>query len=1197
MQIESLPMNGAQGGTLQNVLSISTAANNRYLLHFNSLNSLTQWTAGIRLAMFEHSTLQEAYTGSLIAGKGKYLNNIKQIMDRSRFIHEDWVRVRFGAGTPWKRCWCVITPPDEKEFQKSQKTLKKNPYERARLPKGDIRFYESRKVTKKTRPIATISDAYAAYAIYPQSKPLIDQSSLVKVEGLITQHKKGQETTTEAFVFVMPEVHPAVSGFEMMLRWLFPVYDTFNLYGRPNRLIADTLDQRGLMFAMPRDRRYGYLDSLDVSGLIHTSGSQSWSERQWRKELKKLTSTRMQTAMDNAPRTNQFVNQHRRSATNTSRSSMPPSRQALRFEDGASTHSSPGSRSGSPSKAIRNAMPPPSRVDSAPPATFASPHKRAASDVYGYRKFAVDSPSRLSQESARNEDYYGPPAPPPHLSPSLSSGEHVPTISTYERAAKPTDELPPPQPVLSPPPFAHNPNSRPAGPLTQAPELRRAHSNVDEDTLHQMQDAVRATEAQDEEQYGSPQPPPHGSQESFLPFRPYEAVSSAQHYNHASERNGDYAPREPQRLSTIPGSPYIADTTEYFHRSQQQPPQHLPAVNESGAGSTSHPPAPTQDGRPPLISNRSSQSIQRKPVPRPVSQATYDGSQVRNSVVSSSPDSPSSPVGSFVGAIIDQDVLERILNEETPSRSSTMQTNASSATPDYASTVSKSSQGDRAAPVEKPRAGKMKIVGDPTIPTTNPKSGGAGRLDTYNRDIAVQQSTDLPQIDFGPTYSYKPTTRPGTSGTLTPGESHKRNKSTDRLRSSSRDRLSGYFGHETRNSSDKLRQSYIGTDGTSPVETDSRRQSVAWTPAISPGLTAVQRQALTPEQWVQQRAALASQPQVPPPRKVSPAETHQRQSSTHSLTQQLQRQSLTKTPPPFGRSGSGDWTQLRDGNRPPSRPNSRGAGAVLSASPGGGGLSAREQMHVARATGTPLLGLPGANSSPHGSPMHSPGLVGSLAAREREKAALNEGIRSTQVQHAIAARQQQQMQLEAEMEAQRFHQQQQMQMQIQASQLQQMAAFQNAAMMQQQQQQQLYQSPMASPSVYIPHGVAPQTPSPGAGSVHGHWRGLSTGSSSSLRQMQPPPQPVLPAGAGSGFGNAFMQQQRQAVQQAPVAAWEAQQQALYQQQLQSQQLGQYQGQHQRQASSGSLHLQQQQLLLQQQQQQQQQMRRGSGQFR
>ncbi|KAF2096658.1 hypothetical protein NA57DRAFT_14460, partial [Rhizodiscina lignyota] len=296
--IESLPMNGQGGQTLQNVLSISTAANNRYLLHFNSLNSLTQWTAGIRLSMFEHSSLQEAYTGSLIAGKGKNLNNIRTIMDRTKFIQEDWARVRFGAGTPWRRCWYVITPPDEKEYQKLQKAQKKrNPYEKPPVLKGTIKFYDSNKVKKKTRPIATVTDAYSAYAIYPQSKPLIDQSTLVKVEGQITIHTS-PETRTEGFVFVMAETHAAVSGFEMMLRFLFPIWDVYNLYGRPNKLIADPIDTKGLMFALPTDRRYGYLEILDVAGLIHTKGSQNWSERQWRNEMKNLTSTRMATAGD-----------------------------------------------------------------------------------------------------------------------------------------------------------------------------------------------------------------------------------------------------------------------------------------------------------------------------------------------------------------------------------------------------------------------------------------------------------------------------------------------------------------------------------------------------------------------------------------------------------------------------------------------------------------------------------------------------------------------------------------------------------------------------------------------------------------------------------------------------------------------------------------------------------------------------------
>jgi CCR4-NOT transcriptional complex subunit CAF120 len=172
------------GKKLDNILSVSTAASNKFLFHFDSYHALTQWTAGIRLAMYEHTTLSEAYTGALIAGKGKTVNNIRAILDRQCAVY-DGVRVRFGAGTPWRRCWCVVSPPDQKEYAKLQKTQKKSTvYDRApAMLKGDIRFYETKKITKKTKPIATVKDAYACYAIYPQSKPLIDQSTLVKIEG------------------------------------------------------------------------------------------------------------------------------------------------------------------------------------------------------------------------------------------------------------------------------------------------------------------------------------------------------------------------------------------------------------------------------------------------------------------------------------------------------------------------------------------------------------------------------------------------------------------------------------------------------------------------------------------------------------------------------------------------------------------------------------------------------------------------------------------------------------------------------------------------------------------------------------------------------------------------------------------------------------------------------------------------------
>lgn len=258
--------------------------------------------------MYEHSTLQEAYTGALIAGKGKTLNNINVILERARFPTESWVRVRFGAGVPWRRCWCVITPPDEKEYAKQQKEMKKrSAYDRGSAPalKGDIKFYDQRKEGKKQKklqPIASITDSYAAYAIYPQAKSLVDASTLIKIEGNVSIHTE-PPSSTEGFVFVMPEIHPMVSGFEMLLRNLLPAWDTFGLYGRPGRLVASVLDQRSLMFAMPKHKRYGYLEILDVAALINEQGSSSWNEREWRKRLKEITGTRMNAIEEGGPRT------------------------------------------------------------------------------------------------------------------------------------------------------------------------------------------------------------------------------------------------------------------------------------------------------------------------------------------------------------------------------------------------------------------------------------------------------------------------------------------------------------------------------------------------------------------------------------------------------------------------------------------------------------------------------------------------------------------------------------------------------------------------------------------------------------------------------------------------------------------------------------------------------------------------------
>lgn len=477
---------------------------------------------------------------------------------------------------------------------------------------------------------------------------------------------------------------------------------------------------------------------------------------------------------------------------------------------------------------------------------------------------------------------------------------------------------------------------------------------------------------------------------------------------------------------------------------------------------------------------QSSHSISRQPVPQsPPTQPLEPPSDDEPPVATAANDDDDEAfrLNSLQDAFIDQDALDRMLEDE---RTSTMHS-AASTEPDYASTVS--SHHEERRPVERPRAGKLKTVGNPDLPQDDPK---LGRLDTWQEQQAGQQR-EMPTIDFGPTYAYKPSSRPGTSGTLN-GAMHdrSRSRSRDRLRSSGRLTPSGISPVENN------RLSYFGSvssphtsGGATPNDSvlsrhHSRTQSVAWTPSGgSPGRQ--QRQSLTPEQWVQYRAAMASQPQNLPPRGASPAFAHHRTASIGSTNANQLRKSMTKTPPPFSRTPSGDWTQQQQQSQlrksmsktpppfarartpsgdwaqqaqqqtpPPPRPLSRSATAYLaqptnnllnSAANHSAALSAREQMHVARATGTPLLDL-SANAR-RKTPQHDEaGLVGAIGARERDKAAMKAGHRSSvAVESAIRARQDQQRVAEAEY----WQQQQQLQMQQQsawyAQQQQQQAAY------------------------------------------------------------------------------------------------------------------------------------------------------------
>lgn len=1098
--------------------------------------------------MFEHSSLQEAYTGSLIAGKGKFLNNIRTIMERTKLKQEDWARVRFGAGTPWRRCWCVITPPDEKEYQKLQKTLKKRTaYDRSTpILKGDLKFYENKKITKKTKPIATITDLYSAYAIYPQSKPLIDQSTLVKLEGQITVHSS-PETTTEGFIFAMPEAHPAVSGFEMLLRFLFPVWDAFALYGRPTRLIADVLDPRGLMFALPKDRRYGYLDILDVASLVHTEGSQNWTERRWRKEMKDLTSKRM-----TAPQFADGGASLGRRRNTTSRTSLPSGRSAsLKFDESASVRSTPGTRQGSPdppSERLDGGTESPRRVDSAPPGAMAATrHQRSASDANGYK-----NTSRLAHETNANDEYDLAPPPPTHRLAMNGEG------GSYDGSDRATPELeaprpglipevqamaartPPPAPVAAPPAFQHGPTQKPPVRPYQAPDLRRANSAIDAATLSQLADASNvplsatvaaagtsvawgqnedATRSDEMQSVGHGRPWMDGGQGGLYPWDARSRSAEDLPYRQVPPINNPRSRQPNARLPTIPASPFIEQSEpsprpSYFEPAAPPVPEHgeppassfpqllPPLAAASAETSTSNYDQQMNSGFHQMSLSPPPQGVQRKPLPTGPTPPPEDGRAF----------SLSSDAGSLRDHLVDVDALDALVPQSPPrqqplqrviTRESTTQDNESE--PDYASTKS----SDTKESAERPRFGVLRTVGTPE-PTLQPTVVVGDAHYGSSTEPQINPSTDIPEVDFGATYALTPGIRPDTSGTLTPsdmGKDGQRVRYTDGSSPGHEERRTLSPAGSTRHSPAGSRSNTPGpSPGGSvgraspasvldPRRTHSRTSSnehiladqrtpgrnsplgVPWQPGSTIGTGASGRPGLSPEDWVQQRARVASQPHVPSSRLASapiPLYAHGRSASSGDV-------------PPLGRNPSGDYSQTQQqtnsrspsGATTPNRPSSRAASYMLNggrASPVADvtqHLSAHERMHVSRMTGAPLVHL---TNNPRTTHQRQPsyGLIGAIEAREKEKAAIKKGGNTVAVQMAIDAHHRHQSADQQRRERARAEREQAQALaaaqQAFAFQQQQQLAAQGQFMQQQQQQQQ--QGYMgAQPQGY---GVPPQ---------------------------------------------------------------------------------------------------------------------------
>ena len=977
--------------------------------------------------MFEHSKLQEIYTGALIAAKGKHLNGIKEITQVTRFKYEDWVRVRFGAGTPWRKCWAVVSQPDEKAVKKAKaaaKKAKKSAYEYRPVLKGDIKFYDNKK-TKKQQPIATMVDAFAAYALYPQSKQLIEQSSLVKLEGKIMIHGD-QPTESEGFVFVMPDTHPMVTGFESMLRFLFPAFDTFALYGRPGMLVADNKDGRSLMFAMPREGSVdcGYLDVVDVVNLIVQHGASLKLESEWREKLKKLTEDKIR-----------MLSEGRSNRPRTSLPALSKNGQ-LTFQNGLF----PSSTSLPP---VHDLPPQHVPMKTPPASSNSTTHQRSVSDMTGLRVPNQSRPRSMGPSALNNESFQDDSLATPSEN---SDDDGLFQVDPAARQLQNQTISPPPEPVPVTPLAQHAPSSRPPQPLRSP----RADPGYNEDNLFagvvpprndrsSYHESLQPTGNQYYQGQGNPAqqlsnprnstidaPPGYALQNSHVLLRgppPTDDEKSGYNDNHSN--------RTP---SEQPGM----DAYNQRHSQQwQQPPSGSPQDDQDHSGVPSSPPIPAKGpiqggpNRPPPLNT----NFERKPVPvstaTPSSVGTPD-SELRAHLIDETaldrigPNAggrqPFARVDSQDEDTLDRRAIERIQRVLAGGGDSESEYGEGDEDdePDYASVASEPPPTKR--DVEQPRAGRMKVVGQKAEEevrigdiTYRPQSSGK----------SLDPTAIVPKVDFGQTVNHGrtlsseikgvnrgnatqydpdiyPVSQHGTlmGGTL-PSTGDPRRLSSQNLTPEGYSAQQPGAGSRSSGGSDERpRPSPDRGNARNSDLNESKRRSMVWQPGMTQtGPSTPNLHTASAEQYVSEKAAAAHN-------EARNRYLHKRRSSGQLLNA-------------TGANRNSSYEQL------PTRPQSRGGTSafmphgLVSTPDLSQHLSAREQEFVARQTGGKLVQMDSAQKPPH-----KAGLIGAIHSREQEKQHMKDTYsqgrlaNNMTVQQEIVRRQQEQARIQAQKDQQ-----------------------------------------------------------------------------------------------------------------------------------------------------------------------------------
>ncbi|CAO3702417.1 unnamed protein product [Rhizopus stolonifer] len=220
-----------EASPIPNTFSLNTAGANRYILQTLNAELVGHWVSALRLSCFECSRIQEIYTGAFLSRPN--FSNCLDVPKKPRLTATGFLHVRFPNATGWKQYWVSVSNEKRKKSLFGKKMVSTH---------GRILFYESKKAKY---PVMTLQRVVQAYTVYPESPKLINMATLFKIEGSLYKNGNGGDLQ---LVHSCSGVLLMSSTAGELAEWLVNIFDTFELYGRPNLLLKDPLNPKSLNF-------------------------------------------------------------------------------------------------------------------------------------------------------------------------------------------------------------------------------------------------------------------------------------------------------------------------------------------------------------------------------------------------------------------------------------------------------------------------------------------------------------------------------------------------------------------------------------------------------------------------------------------------------------------------------------------------------------------------------------------------------------------------------------------------------------------------------------------------------------------------------------------------------------------------------------------------------------------------------------